>query len=108
VGRRTKEPIHVAQHAVGIYYRALSESPASLATLAELAFPAASVVLAYFLLDSSLELTQWIGLVLVSALITLLVLATENRAGVKAPPADGVLYDPLVQRLAVLSSPRDG
>lgn len=42
------------------------------------------------------------------ALITLLVLATENRAEVNAPPANGVLYDPLVQRLAVLSSPRDG
>lgn len=93
--------------AVGIYYRGLSETPASLATLAELAFPAASVVVAYFVLDSRLEFTQWIGLVLVSAMITLLVLATENRAGVKAPPSEGVLYDPLTQRLAILSSPRD-
>jgi drug/metabolite transporter, DME family len=94
--------------AVGTYYRGLSETPASLATLAELAFPAASVIVAYFLLNSTLQLTQWVGLVLVTGMITLLALATESRAGVKTPPPDGVLYDPLTQRMAILSSPRDG
>jgi drug/metabolite transporter, DME family len=94
--------------AVATYYKGLSRTPASLATLAELAFPATSVVIAYFLLDSTLQPSQWIGLILVSAMITLLVIATESKVGVKASPSDGVLYDPLSHRLAVLSSPRDG
>lgn len=49
--------------AMFIYYRGLSQSKASIATVAELGFPLAAVVVNYVFLDATLSLTQVIGMV---------------------------------------------
>ena len=48
--------------AMFIYYKGLSHSKASIATVAELGFPLAAVLVNYFFLDAALSLTQIIGM----------------------------------------------
>lgn len=52
-----------------IYYRALRRTPASRATIAELAFPVTAAVVGVVFLDSRLTATQWLGLAVVAASI---------------------------------------
>jgi DME family drug/metabolite transporter len=47
--------------ALAIYYRGLETTPASLATLAELAFPLSAVSLNYLVFGTTLRPTQWAG-----------------------------------------------
>lgn len=62
-----------------LYYLGLRDTPASRATLAELAFPVTATVLGVALLGGSLSLTQWFGLLVVAVSITALGLRERTR-----------------------------
>lgn len=53
--------------ALVLYYRALRTTPASRATIAELAFPATAAVVGVTFLGTSLTGSQWLGLTIVAA-----------------------------------------
>ena len=65
--------------AIWIYYRGLLRTPASVATLAELAFPLATVLIGYFAFDRALDGSQWIGLFVLVGAITALGLANPKE-----------------------------
>jgi drug/metabolite transporter (DMT)-like permease len=72
-----------------LYYRGLRETPASAATLAELAFPISAITINYFAFDAVLVSTQWIGVAVLSATIVAMGLAASRgtRAiGIELPP----------------------
>jgi len=50
--------------AMFIYYKGLSHAKASVATIAELGFPLAAVVVNYFFLDATLSIVQMIGMII--------------------------------------------
>lgn len=52
-----------------LYYRGLQTTPASAATLAELAFPLSAVTLNYLFFGTALTMTQWIGMSLLAGTI---------------------------------------
>ncbi|GAA1460977.1 DMT family transporter [Williamsia maris] len=56
--------------ALTLYYRALQSTPASRATLAELAFPATAAVVGALVLGTSLTWSQWTGLGVVALTVT--------------------------------------
>lgn len=58
--------------ALMIYYRGLSTTPASSATLAELAFPLTAIFVNWLRFDTAPNATQWIGIVLLSATIVVM------------------------------------
>jgi drug/metabolite transporter (DMT)-like permease len=60
--------------ALGLYYRGLRRTPASRATLAELAFPFTAALVGVGLLGATLAPSQWLGLVVVAAAVTALAL----------------------------------
>ena len=73
-----------------LYYRGLRETPASAATLAELAFPLSAITINYIALEAQLVRSQWIGIAVLSlAMVAMGLAATRgSRAiGVKLPPA---------------------
>lgn len=53
-----------------LYYQGLRSTPASAATLAELAFPLSAVSLNYLVFGTTLSVTQWVGIVLLAGTIT--------------------------------------
>ena len=53
-----------------LYYRGLSRTPASAATLAELAFPVSAALVNYLAFGAVLTLSQWAGMVLLAGAIT--------------------------------------
>ncbi|GAB3479911.1 DMT family transporter [Amycolatopsis cihanbeyliensis] len=55
-----------------LYYLGLRATPAARATLAELAFPATAALIGVSFLDSSLSVSQWLGLLVVVGSVTLL------------------------------------
>lgn len=71
-----------------IYYRGLAYTKASIATLAELGFPLAAVLVNYWFLDAVLTWQQLLGMaVLLFAIVQLSVLnRTEEPAGLQASP----------------------
>ncbi|MFB9429068.1 DMT family transporter [Streptoalloteichus tenebrarius] len=58
--------------ALSLYYLGLRSTPASRATLAELAFPATAALIGVGLLGNHLTATQWLGFALVVAMVTAL------------------------------------
>jgi drug/metabolite transporter (DMT)-like permease len=69
-----------------IYYRGLSSTPASSATLAELAFPLTAILIGWSVFDTVPTATQWVGIVLLSATIVIMTRAAnrgEEALGVK-------------------------
>ncbi|MBJ7291512.1 DMT family transporter [Williamsia sp.] len=56
--------------ALTLYYRALQSTPASRATLGELAFPATAAVVGVLVLGTSLAWSQWTGLGIVAVTVT--------------------------------------
>lgn len=69
--------------ALVLYYIALRRTPASRATLAELAFPLTAAAVGVTLLDGRLDGSQWVGFVVVLASVVLLCLherRSKNRA----------------------------
>lgn len=68
-----------------IYYRGLSSTPASSATLAELAFPLTAILIGWSVFETVPTATQWIGIVTLSATIVVL-----SRAANRGREALGV------------------
>lgn len=66
-----------------LYYRGLRRTPASVATFAELAFPASALVINYFVLGSTIDTVQLLGFLILWGTIALLHgvrVATPDRA----------------------------
>jgi len=61
-----------------LYYRGLRETPASAATLAELAFPISAITINYFAFDAVLVSTQWLGVAVLSGTIVAMGLAASR------------------------------
>jgi drug/metabolite transporter (DMT)-like permease len=76
-----------------LYYRGLERTPASVATFAELAFPATALVVNYFALGSSVSATQLLGFAILWATIALL---HRLPVGLPTPPtpSDGLAIQP--------------
>ncbi len=62
-----------------VYYRGLSGTPASTATLAELAFPLTAILIGVIVFDAIPTWSQWLGIILVASTIT--VMSTIGRRG---------------------------
>lgn len=75
--------------AMMFYYRGLRTTPASAATLAELAFPVTAVMVGWLVFDDTLTTTQWGGLILLTVTIVTMSLGSRRRGatavGVRAP-----------------------
>jgi drug/metabolite transporter (DMT)-like permease len=73
--------------ALRLYYQGLQRTPASRATLAELAFPVTAAAVGVLVLDRSLAPSQWTGFVVVLVFVTALVLheSGSRRPAVAAP-----------------------
>lgn len=78
--------------ALSLYYRALRRTPASRATLAELAFPLTAAVVGVVVLGRSLAPTQWLGFAVVLVAVTALVL-NEHRGRSEAVVAPSRIED---------------
>jgi len=69
--------------ALGLYYYGLRRTPARRAALGELAFPVTAALVGIYVFDSNLRWTQWIGVALTVAVVTLL--PVRRREIVKLP-----------------------
>jgi len=80
--------------AITLYYRGLRSTPASRATLAELAFPLTAAVVGVVFLGSTLTGTQWLGAVVVAGSVTALALherfSRRKAVATPAPVEDAV------------------
>ncbi len=72
-----------------LYYRGLRNAPASLATLAELAFPVVAIIIGRVAFDATLTVTQVIGVLLLTGSVTAL-----SLVGRRGPEAAGVELAP--------------
>lgn len=61
-----------------LYYRGLRETPASAASLAELAFPISAITINYLAFEATLVPSQWIGALVLSATIVAMGLASNR------------------------------
>lgn len=65
--------------ALMVYYDGLRATPASAATLAEMAFPVSAVTLNYLVFGTTLSPTQWVGLLLLMlTIVTMSLLSRSN------------------------------
>ncbi|HZC30760.1 MAG TPA: DMT family transporter [Gaiellaceae bacterium] len=69
--------------ALGLYYYGLRRTPAVLAAIGELAFPVTAALIGIYVFDSSLRWTQWIGVGITVAVVSLL--PVRRREVVDAP-----------------------
>ena len=68
--------------ALTIYYKGLAATPASSATLAELAFPLTAILIGWSVFDTVPTATQWVGIVALSAtIVTMSWAAQRGREG---------------------------
>jgi DME family drug/metabolite transporter len=73
--------------ALGLYYYGLQRTPAMLATLGELAFPVTAALVGIYVFNDTLRWTQWLGVAVVVAVVSLL--PTRRREEVvEVAPAD--------------------
>ena len=63
--------------ALMIYYKGLARTPASSATLAELAFPLTSILIGWAVFDTVPTATQWVGILLLSGTIVVMTRAAS-------------------------------
>jgi len=61
-----------------LYYRGLRETPASAATLAELAFPISAITINYLAFEATLVASQWVGVFVLSVTIAAMGLASSR------------------------------
>lgn len=83
-----------------VYYRGLARTPASAATLAELAFPLSALVINYAVFGQALTWSQWLGIGVLTTTITVMGLAAGRGArtiGIRLEPGD--------RRVTALQSP---
>ncbi len=74
-----------------LYYRGLQETPASAATLAELAFPISAITINYLAFETTLVTSQWVGVFILSATIAAMGLACSRgtrAVGIELPVSD--------------------
>lgn len=71
--------------ALAVYYRGLAGTPASAATLAELAFPLTAILIGWSIFDTVPSGSQWMGIAVLAFTLVLM-----SRAAHKAPGALGV------------------
>lgn len=78
--------------AMVLYYLALGRTPASRATLAELAFPLTAALIGVLAFDARPTPSQWVGVALVLATVVALALheARASRPAVTEAPRDGI------------------
>ena len=76
--------------ALTIYYRGLQTTPASVATVAELAFPLSAIVLNFLVFGTTLAATQWVGVLLLSTVLVVM----SRRSSQKGPEVLGVEEEP--------------
>ena len=73
-----------------LYYRGLRTTPAAVATIAELAFPATALVVNYIWLDATISGWQWVGFVMlwttIAAIHRVPVLVPRGREVAMPPP----------------------
>lgn len=74
--------------ALTVYYRGLASTPASSATLAELAFPLTAILIGWSIFETVPTFTQWMGIAVLSATIVVM-----SRAASKGRKALGVLEE---------------
>jgi drug/metabolite transporter, DME family len=75
--------------ALNLYYYGLRRTPALLAAIGELAFPVSATIVGIFVFDSHLTRTQWIGIGITVAVITLL--PVRRRQVVALPESEPAL-----------------
>lgn len=72
--------------ALSLYYLGLRRTPAAIASLAELAFPATAILVGYVAFDAALRWSQWLGILAVAGVVTLL--PVRQRRLVRVPPGE--------------------
>jgi drug/metabolite transporter (DMT)-like permease len=75
--------------ALAIYYRGLSGTPASAATLAELTFPLVAILIGWSVFDTVPTETQWLGIFVLAGTIVVMsrvARRSPEELGVHAPP----------------------
>lgn len=78
--------------ALGLYYIGLKRTPAVLASLAELTYPAIAVIAGIYAYNSHLRWTQWIGVATIIVVVSLLpVQRRRSMVKLPAPPAQAAL-----------------
>ncbi len=65
--------------ALALYYFGLKRTPAVLASLAELAYPAVAVIAGIYAYNSHLRWTQWLGVALIMVVVSLLPVQRRRR-----------------------------
>jgi drug/metabolite transporter, DME family len=70
--------------ALGLYYYGLQRTPAMVASVAELTYPAVAIVAGIYAYDQQLRWTQWAGVALILGSVTLLPM--QRRRVVTEPP----------------------
>jgi len=70
--------------ALGLYYYGLQRTPAMVASLAELTYPAVAIIAGIYAYGQHLSWTQWLGVVLIIGSVTLLPM--QRRRVVTEPP----------------------
>lgn len=76
--------------ALALYYVGLRRTPAVLASLAELTYPAVAVIAGIYAYNQHLRWSQWIGVAIILTTVTLIP-AQRRRSVVALPPADTAL-----------------
>src|SRR6185437_6717081 len=76
--------------ALALYYFGLRRTPAVLASLAELTYPAVAVVAGIYAYSQHLRWSQWIGVAVILTTVTLIPVQ-RRRSVVSVPPADTAL-----------------
>jgi DME family drug/metabolite transporter len=74
--------------ALGLYYYGLRRTPAIVATIGELAFPVTSALIGIYVFSDSLRWTQWVGVAITIAVVSLL--PTQQRRVVFVRAGDAV------------------
>lgn len=80
--------------ALTLYYRGLSTTPASMATIAELAFPLSAILLNRAVFGTTLTSSQWFGVAVLTGTLVTMSLVNHNAG----PEAVGVKVDTAVVR----------
>ncbi len=73
--------------ALGLYYFGLKRTPAVLASLAELTYPAIAVIAGIYAYNSHLRWTQWVGVLTIMVVVSLLPVQRRRRLVAMAAPA---------------------
>jgi drug/metabolite transporter (DMT)-like permease len=76
--------------ALALYYVGLKRTPASLASLAELTYPAIAVIAGIYAYNSHLRWTQWLGIAMIIGVVTALPFRPRRKI-VEVPPRDARL-----------------